>query len=49
MPGGIAPTGRTFTTTHRIVGKVAEIWSNYDMLGVLPQLGLVAPPGQSAR
>lgn len=44
---GLAATGKqvnlTGTTTMRIVrGKVAEMWNNWDALGMLQQLGVVA-------
>jgi steroid delta-isomerase-like uncharacterized protein len=50
---GIAPTGRQFTmrsnTIFRIVnGAIAEEWEQSDMLGLLRQLGVLSPPGQSA-
>jgi steroid delta-isomerase-like uncharacterized protein len=53
MRGGIAPTGKPFTvtgtTTNRISGgQIAEVWGNIDLLGLMLQLGLVAPPGQAA-
>jgi steroid delta-isomerase-like uncharacterized protein len=43
---GIAPTGKHATTTGVNIeryegGKVVEGWSNYDMLGLLQQLGVV--------
>jgi steroid delta-isomerase-like uncharacterized protein len=54
MRGGIAPTGKSFavtgTTTNRVAGgQIAEAWGNIDLLGLMLQLGLVAPPGQSSR
>jgi len=44
---GIAPTGKAIKMTgiaiHRIVnGKIVEIWSNWDALGLLKQLGAVS-------
>jgi steroid delta-isomerase-like uncharacterized protein len=47
---GIPPTGKQVTVTgitiNRIAnGKIAEDWSNYDMLGMLQQLGVVPPMG----
>jgi predicted ester cyclase len=53
MRGGIAPTGKPFTvtgtTTNRLAdGKIAEAWGNIDLLGLLLQLGLVTPPGQTS-
>ena len=49
---GIAPTGKRVTITGiqicRIVdGKVVEDWTEYDMLGMMQQLGVVPPPGQT--
>jgi len=48
---GISPTGKHTTVTEtaisRIVGgKIAEHWSETDMLGLLQQLGVIPPPGQ---
>lgn len=45
---GAPPTGRIVTYTgfdlNRIAdGKIVESWVNYDALGLLQQLGLVAP------
>lgn len=50
---GIAPTGKqvtmTGTTITRIVdGKMVEAWVNYDLLGLLQQVGVVPPMGQSS-
>ncbi len=47
---GIAPTGKQVMITgmgiDRIIGgKVVESWMNYDMLGMLQQLGVVPPVG----
>jgi predicted ester cyclase len=47
---GIAATGNPFTMTatvvHRIEnGKLAEKWSDKDVLGMLQQLGVVPMPG----
>ena len=53
LPGwtgpAIAPTGRavawTSMTMHRVVdGRLAEGWLNADLLGLLQQLGVLAPP-----
>jgi len=46
---GIPPTGKLMTSTgiaiHRIVdGKIVEHWGEVDTLGVLRQLGVIAPP-----
>ncbi len=51
---GIAPTGKQVTVTgisiQRIAnGKIVEEWSNYDMLGMLQQLGVVPMPGQASK
>ena len=48
---GIPPTGRSFAMTGMSVvrfvdGKMAEVWHNYDALGMLQQLGLIPPAGQ---
>ncbi len=48
--GGIPPTGKSVTLTGmdfiRIAdGKLAELWSNQDTLGLLRQLGAI-PPGR---
>jgi steroid delta-isomerase-like uncharacterized protein len=48
MFGGVAPTGRGITLTGmdfvRIEGgKLAELWSNQDTLGLLRQLGAILP------
>ena len=50
---GIAPTGKQVTVTgisiQRIAnGKIVEEWSNYDMLGMLQQLGVAPMPGQAS-
>jgi len=50
---GIPPTGKTVTVTgidiNRIAGgKLVEHWGNYDMLGMLQQLGVVPMPGAAA-
>jgi steroid delta-isomerase-like uncharacterized protein len=53
---GIAPTNKHATVTGTAIeryqgGKVVEAWNNYDMLGMLQQLGVVpslAPAGKSA-
>jgi steroid delta-isomerase-like uncharacterized protein len=48
---GIAPTGKQVTSTSNILsrfagGKEAEAWEEYDMLGVLQQLGVAHPMSQ---
>ncbi len=50
---GISPTGKHTTVTEsaisRIVGgKIAEHWSETDMLGLLQQLGVIPAPGQAS-
>lgn len=50
--GGLPATGRdiqmTSITIHRIEnGKLAEKWSEKDMLGLLQQVGVVPPLGES--
>src|SRR3712207_2987555 len=49
---GVAPTGRrlswTGTVIDRVVdGRIVESWGNWDMIGVLQQLGTI--PAGSAR
>ena len=46
---GVAPTGNQVTITGITIeqiaeGKIVEEWNNWDVLGVLQQLGAVAPP-----
>ena len=48
---GIAPTGKQVTWTVMFFrrfegGKIAEQWSEADMLGLMQQLGVGPPPGQ---
>jgi steroid delta-isomerase-like uncharacterized protein len=50
---GISPTGTSVTMSSieimRIAGdKIAEHWDEFDMLGVLQQLGAVPTPGTPA-
>lgn len=50
--GGIPPTGRAVALTginiHRIAGgKIAEQWAQYDMLGLLQQLGAMPAQGRA--
>lgn len=45
---GVAPTGRPITRTgidfSRVdEGKIAEQWTQFDVLGVMPQIGALAP------
>lgn len=47
---GIPPTGKatsvTGITISRIVGgKIVETWTNFDMLGLLQQIGAIPAPG----
>jgi predicted ester cyclase len=50
---GMAPTGKQFRVNGADIfrfndeGKVAAHWGVFDTLGMLAQLGLVPPPGQS--
>jgi predicted ester cyclase len=49
---GIAPTGNRVRVTgidiDRVVeGKIVEHWSEADLLGMMQQLGVIPPPGQS--
>lgn len=51
---GIAPTGKQVTITGMIMlrfagGRIAEGWENYDELGMMQQLGVVAPPGEGGE
>ena len=51
---GVPPTGKHTTVTEsafsRIVGgKIAEHWSETDMLGLLQQLGVIPAPGQASE
>jgi steroid delta-isomerase-like uncharacterized protein len=47
---GLAPTGKIVTVTGISIdrfadGKVAESWTNWDVLGLMRQLGAAPPPG----
>jgi predicted ester cyclase len=49
---GIPPTGNRVEAAgivfNRISGgKIAESWANYDAMGMMQQLGVIPPPGQS--
>ena len=49
---GIPPTGKPVTVTgidvFRIAGgKIAEHWAEFDMLGLMQQLGVIPAPGQA--
>ncbi|MDJ0340604.1 ester cyclase [Streptomyces sp. H10-C2] len=51
---GLAPTSKqvvaTGQTTHRMrEGKIAECWWNYDLLGMLQQLGAIEMPPAMTR
>ena len=48
----IAPTGKRMIITDIIItrimgGKVVELWAQFDALGLLQQLGVYGPQGQS--
>ncbi len=48
---GHEPTGETFEITglamHRVRdGQIAETWANWDMLGMMQQLGIVPTPDE---
>ena len=48
---GIPPTGKQVSgmgiiITRNVNGKAVELWSNFDDLGLLQQLGVVPLPGQ---
>lgn len=50
---GIPPTGKPATVTGIDVfriegGKLAELWQEWDQLGMLRQLGVIPIPGQVA-
>jgi steroid delta-isomerase-like uncharacterized protein len=50
---GMPPSGKQVAVTgidiNRIAsGKLAERWANFDTLGMLQQLGVMPPPGQTA-
>ena len=49
---GIAPTGNRIEAPGIVInrissGKIAESWANYDAMGMMQQLGVLPPPGQS--
>jgi steroid delta-isomerase-like uncharacterized protein len=51
---GVAPSGNQVTVTgitiNRISGgKIEESWTNYDALGMMQQIGVVAETGQGER
>ncbi len=46
---GIPPTGKQVTVTGILIqrfadGKIVEDWGNYDVLGLMQQLGVIPPP-----
>jgi predicted ester cyclase len=50
---GMPPTGKAVDVTgagiFRVVdGRVTDNWVNFDMLGLLQQLGVVQAPGQTS-
>jgi steroid delta-isomerase-like uncharacterized protein len=50
---GVPPTGKTIKMRgidffHLRGGKIAEAWIDFDVLGMLQQMGAVAAPGASA-
>jgi steroid delta-isomerase-like uncharacterized protein len=47
---GLAPTGKVVTVTGISIdrfaeGKIVESWTNWDVLGLMRQLGAAPPPG----
>ena len=51
--GSIPPTNKQGKllgmTLNRVVdGRIIEAWDNFDMLGLMFQLGVIPPPGQGA-
>ncbi len=49
---GIAPTGNRATTTGITIdrisgGKVVETWANFDVMGMMQQLGVIPSPEQA--
>ena len=49
---GIAPTGRRVTATGITIdrisgGKVVETWTNFDVMGMMQQLGVIPSPEQA--
>jgi len=49
---GIPPTGKRVTVTgidlFRVAGgKIAEHWAEFDMMGMMQQLGVIPAPGQA--
>ena len=51
---GIPPTGKSIAMSGMTIlridgGKIVEGWHNYDMLGLLQQLGVIPMPGQGGR
>ncbi len=49
---GIAPTGNRVEVAGMVIsrisgGKIAESWSNYDVMGMMQQLGVIPSPDQA--
>jgi steroid delta-isomerase-like uncharacterized protein len=49
---GIAPTGNRVGAPGIVInrvsgGKIVESWANYDVMGMMQQLGAIPPPGHS--
>ena len=49
---GIPPTGNEVVVSGTIMspvsdGRIEEEWNNFDALGMMQQLGVIPPPGQS--
>ena len=50
---GVEPTNKELTWTGITIdrisdeGKIVESWTNWDMMGMMEQLGVVSAPGQS--
>ena len=49
---GIPPTDNRVEAPGIVInrisgGKIAERWANYDAMGMMQQLGVLPPPGQS--
>ncbi len=51
---GVEPTGRKLTWTGISIdriseGKIAESWANWDMMGMMQQLGAIFAAGQNPK
>lgn len=51
---GIPPTGKQVTMTGVVVcrvagGRIAEVWEEFDQMGMMTQLGVVSPPGEGGE